>query len=916
MKPNPIILITLLLALIFFSCKKQEQETLTPKITNDKVETTATTATFTWTVDWPGKLISVVEVSENEDMSHSQTYGSETETENPNFTVTVPDLKEATRYYYRHIVWNKHYVDNKFEMEVKDFTTKADVPKVKTVEVTDVTRTTATVIGEVTDDCGAEVTERGVCWSTSHNPTTNGSHLNSGTGLGTYSVALTNLEVGKTYYVRAYAKNSKGTAYGDELDFVTGDAVKPTVITAEVTNIDWRTATSGGEVTDDGDATVTERGICWSTSHNPEMSGDHASNGTGIGSYTVNMTGLTAGTTYYVRAYAKNIAGLNYGDEVSFETKNLELPIVTTNSVTEISYTTAQGGGNVTSDGGAEVTERGICWGTSHNPDLGNGFSHLAASTVGTGEFVVDIDGLNAGTIYYVRAYAKNSVGVNYGEEKSFETTAFQKPTVSTSTVTDIDYQAATCGGNVTDDGGLTVTERGICWGISHNPDIGSGFSHLAASTAGTGIFTVIVTGLTDGTTYYVRAYAKNSLGVDYGEEKSFTTKTITKPTVETLSLTSLTSTTAVGGGNVTDDGGAEVIERGVCWGTSHDPNIGSGFYHVAASSTGMGNYTITMNGLTEGTTYYMRAYAINSKGTSYGEELSFVTPFTGATNGLFTVGSGKKVYFSQGNLQYQASTSTWRFATNQWDFVGGTDNNGSFYGNVSGSSNNYISSTYSGWIDLFGWGTSGWNSGAVCYQPWSTSQTNNDYRPGGSNSANLTGTYANADWGVYNTIFSGSTATTGWRTLTKDEWKYVFNTRQASMINGIANARYAKAKVINVQGVILFPDVYTHPDGVALPMSINDIGNTGWNGNNYSNSDWIKMEAAGAVFLPATGKRGGTLILDVELPYGHYWSASSYYHNSLYDAGVLYFGKDNLLYDSYGGRATGRSVRLVRDVQ
>ena len=153
-------------AIALFGCKKQESEIITPKISDDNLEVTATSATFRWTVDWPGKIISVVEVSENEDMSNSRYYGTEEETENHNFTVTVEDLTGGKKYFYRLMVWNKHYVDNKFEMEVKSFTTKTNVPKVKTVEVTNVTRITATVIGEVEDDCGAEVTVRGVCWST------------------------------------------------------------------------------------------------------------------------------------------------------------------------------------------------------------------------------------------------------------------------------------------------------------------------------------------------------------------------------------------------------------------------------------------------------------------------------------------------------------------------------------------------------------------------------------------------------------------------------------------------------------------------------------------------------------------------------------------------------------------------------
>ncbi|MCR5040274.1 MAG: hypothetical protein K6A94_13185 [Bacteroidales bacterium] len=763
-----------------FGCKKDNPETLTPKITDDNVEVTAISATFTWTVEWIGNRISVVELSEHEDMSDSQFYGSEEELNKSVFTVSVKDLKPGTKYYYRYWVWNHNYLNNKFVMETKQFTTSTDIPKVKTVEITDVTRTTATVIGEVTDDCGAEVTERGICWSTNHNPSTNGSHLNSGTGTGTFSIEISNLEVGEAYFVRAYAININGTAYGEELDFVTGDAVKPTVTTAEVTNIDWRTATGGGEVTDDGDATVTERGICWSTSHDPEVSGDHASNGTGTGSYTVNITGLTAGTTYYVRAYAKNIAGLNYGNEVSFDAKAPELPVVTTNTVTDISWTTAIGGGNVTSDGGTEVTERGICWGTSHNPDLNNGFSHLAASSASTGSFTCSLTGLNPNTKYYVRAYATNSKGTSYGDEKDFTTQALQKPTVTTSQVTDVTQTTATGGGNVTSDGGDPVTERGIYFGTSPNPAATG--TKLVASSAGTGSFTCTMTGLVEGTTYYVCAYATNGQGTSYGSEKNF---------------------------------------------------------------------------------YYGSVPV-------------------GAIKGVFSVGSDKKVYFSRGNLQYRASDGRWRFAEHQYDYIG------------EGNSN--ISSTYSNYIDLFGWGTSGWNSGAVCYQPWSTSTAPSDYYPGGSYTNNLTGNYANADWGMYNSIYNGGNQASQWHTLTRDEWVYVFRGRSG------ASSKYGHGKVNGVCGMILLPDSWTFPSGLNFTA-----GDSSW-ANSYTADQWVQMESNGAVFLPAAGFRYGTSVSEVG-SFGHYWSVS------YYDSGRAYcvdFSGGNFYPLNFLGRGRGQSVRLV----
>lgn len=193
-----------------------------------------------------------------------------------------------------------------------------DLPSVTTYEVTNITTNYAVASGEVTDEGGGTVSERGICLDTEHNPSIEGNHVANGAGLGLFMVAMSNLTENTTYYVRAYATNEAGTAYGDEVTFTT--LTTPTVTTAAVTNIGEHTATGGGNVTDDGGSPITVRGICWGTSHNPTTSNSHATSGSGTGSFTVNMTGLTAHTTYYVRAYATNSVGTAYGDEVSFVT--------------------------------------------------------------------------------------------------------------------------------------------------------------------------------------------------------------------------------------------------------------------------------------------------------------------------------------------------------------------------------------------------------------------------------------------------------------------------------------------------------------------------------------------------------------------------------------------------------------------
>ena len=213
--------------------------------------------------------------------------------------------------------------------------------------------------------------------------------------------------------------------------------------------------------------------------------------------------------------------------------------------------------------------------------------------------------------------------------------------------------------------------------------------------------------------------------------------------------------------------------------------------------------------------------------------------------SGAFSVAKGKKVFFSQGNLQYQASTQTWRFAEHQYDIVG--------------KGNENISPTYDGWIDLFGFGTSGWNSGAAAYQPFSTSANSADYCVN-----HLTGDYANADWGVYNLISNGSEKDC-WRTLTNTEWEYLLFTRSN------CDNLYSKGKVNGICGLILLPDDWRLPKDVAFTSMLLD-----WNTNNYSVEEWQKLEIEGAIFLPSPG-----MILEEykneEAAEGYYWTSTIY---------------------------------------
>jgi uncharacterized protein (TIGR02145 family) len=398
----------------------------------------------------------------------------------------------------------------------KKSSTPGQAPEVSTSALSNIAQTTATCGGKIITDEGSSVTACGVCWSTIVHPTLADNTTKDLNNAGSFTSNITGLSQNTTYYIRAYATNSNGTGYGNELTFSTlGPA--PTVTTSAITGITQTTATCGGNVVSDGGSPVTARGVCWNTALDPTIANSLTTDGTGTGGFTSNMTGLTANTTYYMRAYATSANGTGYGAEMSFTTLG-PIPIVSTSGITAITQTTATGGGNVTSDGGSTVIARGVCWNTVTDPTTANS---KTVDGTGTGNFTSKITGLTMTTTYYVRAYAITANGTGYGSDVTF-TTLGPPPVVTTSAITGITQTTATGGGNVTSDGGSPVTARGVCWSTTIDPTLANSYT---TDGIGTGSFTSNITGLTAGTTYYVRAYATSANGTGYGADMIFTTQ-------------------------------------------------------------------------------------------------------------------------------------------------------------------------------------------------------------------------------------------------------------------------------------------------------------------------------------------------------------------------------------------------------
>ena len=359
------------------------------------------------------------------------------------------------------------------------------LPTVATVAPANITSGSATAGGNITSDGRASITDRGICWATTANPTVDNNKITSGTGDGIFSADITGLQLATTYHVRAYAVNSVGTAYGEDFEFTTL-AVTPAITTREIGAVSWTTATSGGINISDGGSAITARGVCYGTASGPVVGGSHTIDGSGTSAFSSNLTDLTPNTTYYVRAYATNGMGTTYGNELSFRTSPVTEPSLTTDAVTGVTLNEAISGGRSIITNGGEITDKGICWGTSPNPTISN-FSTSAGS--GSGNFPADLEGLNHSTIYYVRAYARNSAGYGYGPQMTFSTSAsdFDGNVYRTVIIGDQMWMQSDLrtthyrgGAAITfvedDDAWKDLTTEACCWFNNNQPPAGSGY--------------------------------------------------------------------------------------------------------------------------------------------------------------------------------------------------------------------------------------------------------------------------------------------------------------------------------------------------------------------------------------------------------------------------------------------------------
>lgn len=461
-----------------------------PSVRTDSVThiTTHSANCYFTLTDWGCDSLPIVGVCFSTSLSDRTNIPCTTTLSDSTFVCSLSDLTDGKTYSV--YAFAKNAQGTAYSEKVITFTTIAIVPPtVVTSDVTAISYTSAVCGGDISSDGNAEVTERGICYATTAQPTTQDSVIVCGSGTGAFSTVLLNLQDGTTYYVRAFATNSKGTAYGEQKTFTTTSYYAPTVSTNAPQNISFTTTTCGGKVLTDGALSITDKGICYGTSPSPTVNSQKTSCGTGLGDFTCTLSNLRDSTVYYARAYAVNAKGIAYGEQVSWRTKGYALPTLSTIAASNITFSSATCGGSITSDGNAEITSRGVCYSTKSKPTISNS---KVTSGSGTGTFTCNLTNLSDGTTYYARAYATNKKGTVYGAQISWTTKAYTRPIVSTTEAQNVSYTTATCGGNVTSDGSLSVTSRGICYSTQPNPTISN---TKVVSGSGTGAFTCNLTG-------------------------------------------------------------------------------------------------------------------------------------------------------------------------------------------------------------------------------------------------------------------------------------------------------------------------------------------------------------------------------------------------------------------------------------
>ncbi|MFN5209970.1 MAG: autotransporter-associated beta strand repeat-containing protein [Bacteroidota bacterium] len=539
-----------------------------------------------------------------------------------------------------------------------------------TTAISSVTAGSASSGGSGISAGSGNISAKGVVWNTAASPTTANSATNDGTGTASFSSSLSSLTAQTLYYVRAYATNEVGTAYGNQLTFRTLSN-EPTAAATSFTatangsaqiDLGWTAATfPGSGATANGYIILRRSDASNPTTTNVTDGVAPASltlpSGTSLvttitsgASTSFNNTGLSASTqyNYIIIPYTwdgSNTETYNYlltSAPAANATTDAGFPaITTTTAVSDISNNSASSGGSTITTGGSAITSKGVAWNTTGTPTIADNITNDGS---GTANFTSTLSGLNPQTVYYTRAYVTNSSGTAYANELNFRTLsepASAQASGLTATVSGSNQLTLSWTSASFPSSGATQAGYALIYSEG-TPALGSQNGTAPSAAIGTLVVvspttlptnpatSTIISGLTPGNLYNFRLIpftwdGTNSTTYHYLTAGAATTTGIpvSQASVSTVSISAITSTSASSGGSTINNGGGDISAKGIVWHTSASPTLANNFTN---DGTGTGDYSSSLTSLSPQTRYFVRAYATNEVGPAYGNELNFYT--------------------------------------------------------------------------------------------------------------------------------------------------------------------------------------------------------------------------------------------------------------------------------------------------
>ena len=517
------------------------------------------------------------------------------------------------------------------------------------LDVADVDLTTALFKGEILSDGEPEYTTRGFVYSTSavsSDATSGFTKITAPKNADkVFSVSVTGLKQGTTYYVRAFAENAKGLKLSSNSISFTTIASRTTVSTLAVSSIDVvnRKVQLNGSITAVGNPVYSEKGFCLNTAGEPTIVDTKLTvSGSGSGAFSYVYANLETNTTYYVRAFAIQSGKVYYGTAEHFVLSDQKTQ-VTTSAATNVSLSSATLNGTVIKVGSPAYSERGFFYSKSDSP--ANGGTKVTVGGTGEGDFSKTVTGLTYETKYYFTAYAIQNGTTVLGSTVSFITSGVTSTEVITMEASSVTSSSAILNGSILSVGNPVYTEKGFCLSTDYNPTIESTKYMVSGTSAGD--FSRAISGLAYDTRYYFRAYAIQNGDVKYGSIGYFDTD-YTKASVITSDASDIGYHTLTFNGQVTNVGDPQITERGFCYSSTHDvPSVSDKIVKVSLSGT----FRATVSNLEEDARYYFRAYVIQDGKPIYGNVKSETTYY----EPLVVTGSATNVKISSDGYSWQA---------------------------------------------------------------------------------------------------------------------------------------------------------------------------------------------------------------------------------------------------------------------